>query len=36
MKKLIILFVVLATFSMKAKSLKILTDKVEKTIESAD
>jgi hypothetical protein len=36
MKKLIILFVTLAVFSVEAQSLKTMTDKVEKTTGSAD
>lgn len=36
MKKLIILFVTLAVFSVEAQSLKTMTDKVEKTAGSAD
>lgn len=36
MKKLIILFVTLAAFSVEAQSLKTMTDKVEKTASSAD
>jgi hypothetical protein len=36
MKKIIILFVALATFSVEAQSLKTLTDQVEKTTESVD
>ena len=36
MKKLIILFVTLAAFSVEAQSLKTMTDKVEKTAASTD
>jgi hypothetical protein len=36
MKKLIILFLALAAFSVEAQNLKTLTDKVEKTTESVD
>jgi hypothetical protein len=36
MKKLIILFVVLASFSIEAQSLKTMTDKVEKEVPSVD
>ena len=36
MKKLIILFVTLAAFSVEAQSLKTMTDKVEKTAAPAD
>jgi hypothetical protein len=36
MKKLIILFAVLAAFSVEAQSLKTMTDKVEKTASSID
>ncbi len=36
MKKLIILFVTLATFSVEAQSLKTLTDKTETATKSVD
>ena len=36
MKKLILLFTLLAAFSIQAQSLKTMTDKVEKTAKSAD